>query len=46
MAGGTGAAVTVKETGMVTGVTPVPAAERDCATMGADGRGSRWPPST
>ena len=39
MAGGTGAAVTVKETGMVTGVAGA-AAERDGATMGADGQGA------
>ncbi len=37
IAGGTGAAVMVKETGTVTGVTPVPAAERDGAALGADG---------
>ena len=38
MAGGTGAAVTVKETGMVTGLAS--AGERDGAAMGAHGQGA------
>ena len=40
MAGGTGAAVTVKETGMVTGVSPVPPLSVTGAAMGAGGQGA------
>ncbi len=40
MAGGTGAAVTVKETGTVTGVTPVPPLRMTVAGMGARGQGA------
>ena len=40
MAGGTGAAATVKVTGTVTGVTPVAATERHRPAIGAHGQGA------
>ena len=44
MAGGTGAAVTVKVTGTVTGVTPVPPLNVTVAAIAAHGQGAgRWP---